>query len=170
MKKKIAHISLLSIIFSLSSCLVSYKFNGSSIDYTKIKTITIVDFPNRAILVYPPLATNFNEALKDQYSQKTRLTFVPRNGNLQIEGEITGYDLIQMAVSSSGQSMDTKLQITVNVRFTNTVNPSESFEERFSAFQVFPNTMTINQAQDELNKLIVDELISMIFNRTVANW
>ena len=160
----------LSTLFGLSSCLVSYKFNGSSIDYTKIKTITIADFPNRAMLVYPPLATNFNESLKDQYSQKTRLTFVPRNGDLQIEGEITGYDLIQMAVSATGQSADTKLQITVNVRFTNDVTPSESFEERFTAFQVFPNTQTINQVQEELNKLIIDELISLIFNRTVANW
>jgi len=168
--KKTTYILILSSLLGLSSCLVSYKFNGSSIDYTKIKTITVVDFPNRATLVYPPLATNFNEALKDQYSQKTRLLFVPRNGNLQIEGEIVGYDLIQMAVSSAGQSMDTKLQISVNVRFTNTVNPTESFEERFSAFQVFPNTMTINQVQEELNKLIIDELISMIFNRTVANW
>lgn len=168
--KKIICILLLSTLTGFSSCLISYKFNGSSIDYTKIKTITVVDFPNHAALVYPPLATNFNETLKDQYSQKTRLVFVPRNGNLQIEGEIIGYDLIQMAVSSAGESMDTKLQITVNVRFTNTVNPSESFEERFTAFQVFPNTQTINQVQDELNKLIVDDLINMIFNRTVANW
>jgi hypothetical protein len=98
------------------------------------------------------------------------LVSVPRNGDLQIEGEITDYQLMQMAVSSAGESMDTKLQITVNVRFKNTVNPSESFEERFSAFQVFSNTLTINQVQDELNKLIVDELISLIFNRTVANW
>jgi len=149
---------------------MSYKFNGSSIDYTKIKTITITDFPNRATLIYPPLTTNFNEALKDQYSQKTRLVAVPRNGDLQIEGEIVEYYLSQMAVSAGGQSMDTKLQITVNVRFKNRVNPSENFEERFSAFQVFSNTMTINQVQDELNKQIIDELISLIFNRTVANW
>ena len=161
---------VLLVLLGLSSCIMSYKFNGSSIDYTKIKTVTIADFPNRAMLIYPPLATNFNETLKDQFSQKTRLLFVPRDGDLQIEGEITGYDLTQMAVSSTGQSMETKLQITVNVRFTNTVNPSESFEQRFSAFQVFPNTMTINQVQEELNKLIVDELINMIFNRTVANW
>ena len=168
--KKIIYIIFLSTFFGLSSCLVSYKFNGSTIDYTKIRTITVTDFPNHAALVYPPLATNFSEALKDQFSQKTRLVFVPRNGDLQIEGEIVGYDLTQMAVSAAGQSMDTRLQITVNVRFTNTVNPSESFEERFSAFQVFPNTQTINQVQDELNKLIVDDLISMIFNRSVANW
>ena len=169
MKKTIC-ILLLSTLFGLPSCLVSYKFNGSTIDYTKIRTITVTDFPNHAMLVYPPLATRFSEALKDQYSQKTRLVFVPRNGDLQIEGEIVGYDLTPMAVSSAGQSMETRLQITVNVRFTNTVNPSESFEQRFSAFQVFPNTLTINQVQDELNQLIIDDLINMIFNRTVANW
>lgn len=158
------------MFLGLPSCLVSYKFNGSSIDYTKIRTITITDFPNRAMLVYPPLATNFTESLKDRFSQRTRLVSTPRNGDLQIEGEIVGYDLIQMAVSAGGQSADTKLQITVNVRFTNTVNTSESFEERFSAFQVFPNTLTINQVQDELNILIIDDLITSIFNRTVANW
>ncbi len=168
--KKIIYILFLSSLFGLSSCLVSYKFNGSTIDYTKIKTITVIDFPNHAALVYPPLATNFSESLKDQFSQKTRLVFVPRNGDLQIEGEIVGYDLSQMAVSATGQSMETRLQITVNVRFTNTVNPSENFEERFTAFQTFSNTQTINQVQDELNELIVDELISMIFNRSVANW
>ena len=155
---------------SLSSCLISYKFNGSSIDYTKIKTISIAYFPNQALLVYPALAPDFNEALKDEFSQKTKLVFVPRNGNLQLEGEIVGYDVIPMAVSSTGESMETKLQITVNVRFTNTVNPSENFEERFTAFQVFSNTQTINQVQSELNALIIDELINQIFIRAVANW
>ena len=168
--KKIVYIIFLSAFFGLSSCLVSYKFNGSTIDYTKIRTITVTDFPNHALLVYPPLATNFSEALKDQFSRKTRLVFVPRNGDLQVEGEIVGYDLTQMAVSAAGQAMETRLQITVNVRFTNTVNPSENFEERFSAFQTFPNTQTINQVQDELNRLIINDLIDMIFNRAVANW
>ena len=168
--KKRSYIVLLLLSLGLSSCLMSYKFNGSSIDYTKIKTVTIADFPNRAMLIYPPLATNFNETLKDQFSQKTRLIAVPRDGDLQLEGEITDYSLSQMSVSAGGQSMDTKLQVTVNVRFKNKVTPSENFEERFSAFQVFSNTMTINQVQDDLTKQIIDELVSLIFNRTVANW
>ena len=171
LKFKMKKISLIvSLFLGLSSCLMSYKFNGSSIDYTKIKTVTIVDFPNRATLIYPPLAINFNETLKDQFSQKTRLVAVPRDGDLQIEGEIVDYSLSQMSVSAGGQSMDTKLQVTVNVRFKNKVTPSENFEERFSAFQVFSNTMTINQVQDDLTKQIIEELVSLIFNRTVANW
>ena len=32
----------------VTACSISYKFNGASIDYTKVKTITIKDFPNQA--------------------------------------------------------------------------------------------------------------------------
>lgn len=158
------------LFLGLSSCLVSYKFNGSSIDYTKIKTITIGEFPNQAALVLPSLSSEFTEALNDEFSQKTRLSFVSRNGDLQIEGAIVDYAVISMAVGASGQSMDTKLQMSVSVKFTNRVNPAESFEDRFSASQVFSNTSTINQVQDELNKLIIEDIVNQIFNRTVANW
>ncbi|MCQ2194307.1 MAG: LPS assembly lipoprotein LptE [Paludibacteraceae bacterium] len=168
--KKVICFLMTVLLMGLTSCLVSYKFNGSSIDYTKIKTITIVEFPNQAALVYPSLASEFTEALNDEFSQKTRLSFVSRNGDLQIEGAIVDYAVISMSVGTSGQSMDTKLQMTVNVKFTNRINTSESFEERFSASQVFSNTNTINQVQEELNKLIIEDIVNQIFNRTVANW
>ena len=57
----------------VTACSISYKFNGASIDYTKVKTITIKDFPNQAPLVYPPLSQKFTEALKDIYIRQTRL-------------------------------------------------------------------------------------------------
>ena len=62
MKRNLFFIVVLLFI-GLSSCMVSYKFNGTSIDYTKIKTISVTDFPNQASLVYPSLAPNFNEKL-----------------------------------------------------------------------------------------------------------
>ena len=37
----------------VTACSISYKFNGASIDYTKVKTITIKDFPNQASLSTP---------------------------------------------------------------------------------------------------------------------
>mgnify|MGYP006874840375 CR=1 FL=1 len=43
------------LIVILTSCTISYKFNGASINYNLIKTISISDFPIRAALVYPPL-------------------------------------------------------------------------------------------------------------------
>ena len=69
MKKLLAVICSLVLLVSgvamFSACTISYKFNGASIDYTKIKSISIKDFPNQAPLVYPPLSQMFTEALKD---------------------------------------------------------------------------------------------------------
>lgn len=158
------------LVCGLHSCLVSYKFNGTSIDYTKIKTISVADFPNQAALVYPSLAPQFNEKLKDEYSSKTRLKLVDRDGDLQVSGEIVNYELIQMGVNTAGTSTKTKLQITLNVRFSNKTNPSEDFEQRFVSFQEFSNDQTINQVQDELNTQIIEDLVNQIYNRTVANW
>ena len=71
----------------VTACSISYKFNGASIDYTKVKTITVKDFPNQAPLVYPPLSQEFTEALKDIYIRQTRLQMVNNNGDLELEGE-----------------------------------------------------------------------------------
>ena len=96
----------------LTACSISYKFNGASIDYTKVKTITIKDFPNQAPLVYPQLSQEFTEALKDIYIRQTRLQLVNDNGDLELEGEITGYQLTPMAVKEDAWSSQTKLTIT----------------------------------------------------------
>ena len=70
----------------MSACSISYKFNGASIDYTKVKTITIQDFPNQAPLVYPQLSQLFTEGLKDIYVRQTRLEMVNNKGDLELEG------------------------------------------------------------------------------------
>ena len=75
MLKKIVNIRLsaanwliLSFLTVLATaCSISYKFNGASIDYTKVKTITIRDFTNQAPYVNPTLAPQFTEDLKDIY-------------------------------------------------------------------------------------------------------
>ncbi len=91
-------VSLIMLSFIVVSCSISYKFNGASIDYTKTKTISIVDFPNTAELVYPPLTQVFGEGLRDVYSKQTRLQLLKKGGDLHIEGEITGYQLTPLAI------------------------------------------------------------------------
>ena len=76
----------------VSSCSVSYKFNGASIDYAKTKTIQINDFPIRASYVWAPMGPMFNNELRSQFTDHTRLQLVKRNGDLKLEGEITRYD------------------------------------------------------------------------------
>ena len=159
---------VLSVI--MAGCTISYKFNGASIDYTKVKTISIKDFPNQAPLVYPPLSQQFTEGVKDIYVRQTRLSLVRDNGDLQLEGEITGYDLTPMAVKEDAYSSKTKLTITVKVRYTTRTNADEDFEQSFSAYREFDSNVMLQDVQDQLCSEIIEELADQIYNSTVANW
>ena len=64
----------------------------------------------------------------------------------------------------------TKLTITVRVRYANRVNPDEDFEQSFSAYREFDATQMLQQVQDQLSEEIIDELVDQIYNATVANW
>ena len=152
------------------ACSVSYKFNGSSIDYTKTKTIQIAEFPIRASYVWAPMGSMFNNALKDEFTTHTKLDQVKRNGDLKIEGEITRYEQRNKAVSSEGYSAMTELSITVNVRFTNNTNHAEDFEQQFTAQQSYESTLSLNSVQDELVNKMIKDIVEQIFNATVANW
>lgn len=154
----------------LTACSISYKFNGASIDYTKVKTVSIQDFPNQAPLVYPQLSQLFTEGLKDIYVRQTRLEMVNNNGDLELEGEITGYDLSNTAVKEDAYASLTKLTVTVRVRYANRVNPDEDFEQSFSAYREFDANTMLEQVQEELCTEIIDELVDQIYNATVANW
>ena len=160
----------LAAMLLLTSCTISYKFNGASIDYSKVKTISVADFTNNAALVYAPLATNLTDAIKDLYQRQTRLEQVRRGGNLELEGEIIGYNLTPMAVSADSYAAETKLTITVKVRFTNNIAPEESFEKTYTAYQTFDASQMLNDVQDELCTTMIAEIADQIYNDTVAKW
>ena len=157
------------LLIILTSCTISYKFNGAAIDYNTTKTISVAEFPIRAALVYPPLGPAFNEALKDIYTRQTRLSMVKTGGDLQVEGEITGYDLSPQAVTEDAYASQTRLTISVKVRYTNTKNPNLNVDQTFRAYRDFSSSQMLTQVQDELISQIVDELAELIFNATVGS-
>lgn len=168
--KKLHLIYIIVGLLCLSACSISYKFNGASIDYTKVHTIQIADFPIRSAYVWGPMGPMFNNKLKDIYASHTRLEQVKRNGDMIIEGEITQYQQRNKSVSSEGNSVQTELSITVNVRFTNKANHSEDFERQFTASATYDTRKSLNSVQEELVEQMIKDLTDQIFNATVANW
>lgn len=171
--KHAKRITLLSFALAgllLTACSISYSFSGGSIDYSKISSITISDFPNQAPLVYPPLAQNFTEELKDIYIRRTKLTMLPANGDLELEGEIIGYDLTPVAIKEDAYASQTKITLTIRVRYTNKSAPEEDFEQSFSANREFQSSQMLQDVQDTYNAEMVKEITEQIFNQTVANW
>jgi hypothetical protein len=164
------YLFLLLPLLWFSGCTVTYKLNGASVDYSRIKTISVLDFPNQATLIYAPLSQSFTEGLKEKFITQTKLKMLPREGDLQLEGEIVGYDLTPLAQRSDGYASETKLTLIVNVRYTNTTDEKENFEQRFSAYRTFTSASMLEDVQDDLLAEMTKEIAEAIFNKTVANW
>lgn len=170
LKRCIIFTSVFLCFFLLTSCSISYKMNGANINYQTTHTISIADFPNNAPMVNPSLSSAFSEALRDLYSRQTRLQILRKDGDLELEGEIIGYDLTQGAISVDSYASESKLTVRVNVRFTNNANPSDSFEKTYSAFQTFDASRLLTDVQEELCTAIITEITENIYNDTVAKW
>lgn len=159
-----------SLVLLVVACTVSYKFTGASIDYTKVKTISMAQFQNRAPYQWAPMATMLNEALNDAFVQQTKLQQVSRNGDLHLDGEITAYDQFNKSISSDGYSSLVQLKLTVNARFTNNTNHDEDFERSFSATRDFDASQSLESVQEDLVAQMIEEIVDAIFNAAVANW
>jgi len=120
--------------------------------------------------VYAPLAQKFTDQLREKYNRQTRLQVLRDNGTLDLEGEITGHEYTPLAVREDMLSSQTRMTITIRVRFTNQVKPEDDFEQSFSAYQEFNSSEPLQKVEDELADLIIKEIIDQIYNATVAKW
>ena len=153
------------------SCSISYKMNGAALDYSIYKTISISEFPIRAALVYPPLQQTFENKMIDMVTRQTRLRVIDsNNSDLRIEGEITGYSLSPQAVNDNAYASQTRLTITVRVKFINSKDSNQDVDQSFSAYRDFSSDQMLTDVQDELCSQISDELTNLIFNATLGNW
>jgi hypothetical protein len=165
-----AYLAICMVVPLFSGCIPSYKFNGSALNYDIYKTINISEFPIRAALVYPPLQQTFENKLLDTVTRQTRLQEVDGNSDLEMTGEITGYSLSPQAVGEDAYATETRLTITVRVKYTDSKNPANNVDQSFSAYRQFSSTLMLTDVQDDLCNEICDELVDLIFNATLGNW
>lgn len=159
---------MLVILPILHGC---YTFNGATLDYNVYRTIAFGSFPIRAALVYPPLQQLFENKLRDKIQQTTRLKTVDgNNADVQIEGEITGFDLSPQAVGENAYATRTRLTITVHVRYTDNRNSALTKDQTFSAYRDFDSNQMLVDVQDELCNQICNDLTDLIYNSTLGNW
>lgn len=153
-----------------SGCRISYGPNGSAIDYNIYKTIHVGEFPIRAALVYPPLQQTFENELLDYITRNTRLQTTDASSDISLEGEITGYSLSPQAVTEDAYASQTRLTITVRVKYTDQKNDKNDIDQTFSAYRDFDSSVMLTDVQDDLCQQISKELVELIFNATLGNW
>ncbi len=169
-KRLLIHIAGLAMLaLVLQACKVSYSFTGANLS-PAVKTYTVYYFPNRARLVNPTLSQVFTEDLREKLRRQTSLNELQENGDIEFEGQITGYEVRPVAIQKEDLAAKNRLTITVKVKYTNHKAPEENFERTFSGYEDYDSNLTISDIEDELNTLIILKLTDDIFNATIANW
>ena len=146
-----------------------YSFSGTSIQ-PDVKTVTLNYFEYKALRVNPTLSNQLTESLKDQFKKMTKLEEVDMDGDIEIAGEITGYDVRAMAVTADEVAAQNRLTVSVKITFTNRKYPEDDFEKSFSQYADYDSTQALDAVESTLTEEIVKKLVDDIFNATVANW
>ncbi len=158
---------LLINIYMIQGC--SYSFTGASIS-PNVKSVSVSYLPNNAALVQPTLSQKLTEAIRDKFTTQSRLALVRSNGDLTVEGEITGYTTEPVAITGDQQAALQRLKITVNIRFTNKLDEKQNFETSFSRFQDYDSQKRLADVEEALIDIINEELAQDVFNKAVVNW
>ncbi|WP_111706647.1 LptE family protein [Lutibacter citreus] len=167
--KKIGITLALLVSFTLVKCGI-YSFTGTNIS-PDVKTIQIDFFPNNAVLVEPSLSQTFTTDFRDLFDTQTNLTSVSSGGDLQFEGEITGYKINPMTATAEQTAAQNRLTITVNVRFFNNKNEDDNFETTFSHYYDFDgSSQLVGGLLDDAFDEIIERITQDIFNASVAKW
>jgi hypothetical protein len=159
---------VLLLSLAVSSCTVKYSFTGAST--VGLSTMSIQYFQNRASLVQPSLSQNLTEALIDKCKAQTNLKLVDELGDVSFEGEISDYKTATLTISGDARAAVNRFTISVKVKFTNTVEPDNSFEQSFSRYEDYDSNRNLSDVEDELSQKIIDMLVEDIFNRAFVNW
>ncbi|MEI6820899.1 MAG: LptE family protein [Bacteroidota bacterium] len=165
---KFRNIYFLLILFLLNGCGM-YSFTGANIS-ADTKTISIQYFPNNAPLRQPTLSQVLTQSLRDRFSSQTNLMQVSSNGDLSLEGEITGYSVSPTAIQANQTAAQNRLTITVKVKFVNTKDDKQSFETGFSRYVDYDSQKNLQAVEGDLIKTLSDQLVEDIFNKAVVNW
>ena len=169
MKFKLLIALCCAVLFAGCGVAIKYSLSGASIP-PDAKTFSVAYFPNNATMVSPILSSTLTDALVDMFSRRTRLTQVDDGGDFAFEGEITNYTSTTSSVSSDDYALLNRLTITVKVRFTNALDDSMSFNRTFSAYEDYDSTQLLTEVEGTLIPVIVDKIVTDIFQASASNW
>ena len=162
-------IPLLASLLLLQGCKITYSFSGTSIQ-ADVTSITINFIEYRAARVNPSLSNDLTEAIRNQFRRMTSLEQVETDGDMEISGQISGYDVSAAAVTADEVAARNKLTVTVKVQFTDKKHPEENFDKSFSAYSEYDSTNTLDAVESSLCEEIIEKLVEDIFNASVAQW
>ena len=160
---------VLFVISLLSGCRV-YSFNGANIP-AEIKTVRVQYIENKARYNNAQLSPGLTDKLRQKIVSQTKLTQVNNdNADYDISGYISQYDVSTSGISNQQVSIN-RLTVAVSLVLLNRKTPGAQ-PKNISASRSFDfsATLTLQQAERQLNDEIIRNLTDEIFNKLFSDW
>lgn len=148
---------------------VKYSFSGASIP-PEAKTVSVQYIANNASIINPQLSQELTDAIKDKFQSQTSLKLINGVGDLDFEGEITGYNVKPVAIQGGDVAAKNRLTITIRMKYANPIDPKYEFEKSFSRYEDYDSNQDLRSVEDEITEKIIEQLVEDVFNESVVNW
>ena len=160
-------IALIWLSASVSSCGL-YRFKDVSIP-DSIKTVKVNFIENKARYVNPQLSPQLTDKLRQKIVNQTRLSQTNGdNADWEITATISDYSVSTAAISQQQNATD-RLNVSVSVSiYDRLANKTQDYQ--VSRSFDFSATITLQQAEVQLNEQIITNMTDEIFNKLFSNW
>ncbi|MFM7661968.1 MAG: LPS assembly lipoprotein LptE [Bacteroidota bacterium] len=169
--KQIYFFFIISII--LTSCWpysVSIRDTGSM--PPEWKTFTVKTLENAAANAPLNLAPILSEDIKDGVQNNTRLLLNTKNGGgeVNIEGRISNYSLIPVALQPGDNSAKNRLTITAQFTIFITTPKEQKINLTSSRFIDYNSNLDLASIEQDLLRQINEQIVQDVINKLLSNW
>ena len=146
-----------------------YTLNGVSIG-PDTRSFYISQFDVTTSQAPPALGQLFSELLKQRINSNTRLAFADENPDVEFVGSLTGFTVTPEAPNPNTGADLNRLTISVQVDYTDTKTPKNSYTQTFTDFENFDGNTDLLVVQDQLVEVLFERLSEEVFNKAFSNW
>lgn len=158
---------LLPIALLFAGC---YSFKDIGSIPPEVKTFRVNYIENKSRYVNPQLSPQLTDKLRQKITSQTRLSGVQTDDtHYDIGGTVTGYNVTTSGISNQ-QASSQRLTVTVHIVFKNNLDPTKNFEADVSRNFDFSASLSLTQAETQLNETIIKNMVDEVFNRIFSNW
>jgi hypothetical protein len=152
----------------LSGC---YTFSGISIA-PELKTFHVDNFTLASSALSAPadLGQRFSESLRFKVRNESRLVQKEVDADIEFSGAITGFNLRGEAPQAGNTVALNKIEIVIDLTYTNNKEENKNWRQQFSFFRTFPSDQDFLSLQDGLLTDIFRQINEDIFNKAFTDW
>ncbi len=153
--------------FNYMTC--KYSFKDVTIP-PEVKTFRVNPLENKAQYVNTQLAPQLTEKLKQKIISTTRLRQTNSDdAHYDISGFVSQYYTSTISITGSTASGN-RLTVGFHLVFKNTLDDKKNFESDLTRTFDFDGSLSLTQAEANLNDDIIKNVVDEIFNKIFSNW